>query len=221
MFLRLLFLLVLAANVGVAAWIAVTPRQAGPTLPATDPGVAPLVLLAERDAPADAVAEMAEAPESTAEAGRDKCVSIGPFPSQSDVRRATNALTPSVKRLQSREAQTRQSRGWLVFLPAPATREEALGIARQLYGRGVRDYYVVTAGAQQNTISLGVFKDRNNAERRRAEIAALGFTPAITERTEQLPVYWIDFAVGPDSTFNWHDKLPDMYDIGERVITCF
>jgi cell division septation protein DedD len=219
---RILFLLLLAANVGVAAWLFIAPRPSGLQLPDTDPGVAPLVLLSERDsAGAEAAAELAAAPETTEQAKADRCLSLGPFPTQSDLRRAMNALTPQVKRIQFREAHTSQSRGFLVYLPAPATREEALAVARQLSARGVRDYYVVTAGDQQNTISLGLFRERNNAERRRGEIAALGFAPAITERLETLPVYWLDFAIAADSTFNWRDRLPDLLDIGERSVACF
>lgn len=223
MILRITFLLLLAANIGVAAWLFIAPPSRAPALPSNEPGVAPLVLLAEReDEQAGASsAELASAPESVADSGRDRCISIGPFPTQSDMRRALNALTPSVKRIQFREARTQQSRGWSVFLPAPATREEALNVARQLNARGVRDFYVVTAGAQQNTISLGLFKDRNNAERRRGEISALGFAPAITERTEDLPVYWLDYAIAPESTLDWRQKLPDMLDIGERSVACF
>jgi hypothetical protein len=216
---RLLFLLLLAANIGVGAWVFVAPRPTGPALAATEPGVAPIVLLSEREAPASA--ELAAAPEPVAAAAGDRCISIGPFPTQSDLRRAMNALTPSVKRIQFRESRVRQSRGWSVFLPAPATREQALSVARQLNGRGVRDFYVVTAGAQQNTISLGLFRDRNNAERRRAEIAALGFAPAISERTEDLPVYWLDYAIAAESPFNWRQRLPDLLDIEQREVACF
>jgi cell division septation protein DedD len=220
---RILFLLLLATNIGIGAWLFVAPRPPVASHPAVEPGVAPLVLLSEReDEKASAAsAELAAAPESSGDASRDRCVSIGPFPTQSDLRRAMNTLTPAVKRIQFREARTQQSRGWSVFLPAPASREEALGVARQLNARGVRDFYVVTAGAQQNTISLGLFKDRNNAERRRGEIAALGFVPAITERTEDLPVYWLDYAIAPDSTLDWRQKLPDMLDITERKANCF
>jgi cell division septation protein DedD len=222
MLVRISFLLLLAANIGVAAWLFVAPERAAPLPPPVDAGVAPLVLLSEREAAVDnPVAELAAAPESTEASERDRCLSIGPFPTQSDMRRALNILTPSVKRIQFREAYAQQSRGWSVFLPAPASRAEALGVARELNARGVRDFYVVTAGAQQNTISLGLFKDRNNAERRRADISAQGFTPAITERTEILPVYWLDFALAAESTLEWRQRLPDLLDIGERNIACF
>ena len=217
---RILFVLLFAANIGMGAWLYVSPRADGPAPPPADPGVAPLVLLSERDGTANA-AELATAPVDPATAARDRCLRIGPFPSQADLRRAMNALTPRVERLQFRETRTRQSRGFLVYLAAPATRTEALGVARELSARGVRDYYVVTAGNQQNSISLGLFRERANADRRRAEIAALGFAPEVTERVEDLPVYWLDVAVKPEAPFDWRDWLPDFLGIRDETISCF
>ena len=219
MFSRILFVLLLAANIGMAAWLYVAPRPAPPA--PTDPGVAPLVLLSERDGVGANAAELASAPVDAATAARDKCFRIGPFPSQADLRRAMGAITPQVERLQFRESRTRQSRGFLVFLATPATRAEALEVARQLSAQGVRDYYVVTAGNQQNSISLGLFRERANADRRRAEIAALGFTPEVTERIEDLPVYWLDVAVRPEAPFDWRDHLPDFLGIAAEPVSCF
>lgn len=217
---RILFLLLLAANIGMAAWLWLAPPVATP-LPAVDPGVAPLVLLSEKEpvAPEALAAEMAAAPEA-ADGADQRCVSLGPFPTQSDLRRAMAALTPAVERIQFRETLLSQSRGYNVFLPAPATREESLAVARQLSARGVRDYYVVTAGQQQNTISLGLFRERANAERRRAEIGALGFAPAIAERSEQLPVYWLDYAIGASIEFDWRRYAGDLPEIEERAVPC-
>ena len=222
MFSRILFLLLLAANVGIGAWLYLAPRAPVSTLPAVDPGVARLTLLSERDGNAQAaIEEIADAPVATREAAQDRCLRVGPFPSQADLRRAMTTLTPHVERIQFRESRTSQSRGFLVFLPPPANREEALGIARQLSAKGVRDYYVVTAGNQQNSISLGLFRERANADRRQAEISALGFTPAVTERVEELPVYWLDLAVAPSAAFDWRDYLPDFIDVGDQPIPCF
>ena len=50
MFVRALFILLLALNIGGACWLVFAPRaQPAAAAPATDPGVAPLVLLSERD----------------------------------------------------------------------------------------------------------------------------------------------------------------------------
>ena len=222
MFVRALFLLLLAANLGAASWLAFAPRTQATVAPASDPGVPKLVLLSERDHGDDASAELAAAPDTRADIRNDVCNSIGTFPTQADVRAAMNALTPLTRRIQYREAHATQARGYWVYLPALATREQALASARQLSQKGVRDYYVVTAGDQQNTISLGLFRDQGNAERRRTEIAALGFNPQSIARTEELPVYWLDFAVDRAHPLDWRAKLgAGAAALHEQPIQCF
>jgi SPOR domain len=220
MFLRVLFMLLLAMNVGVASWLYFAPQKTAHEIAVTDIGIARLELLAERERPGDAAsAELAEAPGNSGVP--DQCRSIGPFATQADMRAAMNLLSPRVRRIQYREARTTQPRGYWVFIPAMASREQALGVARQLSSRGVRDYYVVTAGDQQNTISLGLFRDQNNAERRRAEIAGLGFSPQLLQRTEDLPVYWVDFAEDPQRPVTWRALMPDLIDLKEQPAQCW
>jgi cell division septation protein DedD len=222
MFPRVLFLLLLALNIGGACWIAFAPRTISPARPPTDPGVAELVLLSERDAPPTGAKPAASTERSVAQANAsDVCRSIGPFQTQSDMRATLNALTPLVQRIQYRDERATQSRGFWVFLAAMKTREEALGVARKLSAKGVRDYYVVTAGEQLNTISLGLFREQANAERRKAEIAGLGFEPQLIQRTEELPVYWIDYASDASSSFNWRAHVANANGMEERVIDCF
>ncbi|MBL0163395.1 MAG: SPOR domain-containing protein [Xanthomonadales bacterium] len=222
MFPRVLFLLLLALNIGGACWIAFAPKAAVPVPAITDPGVPALVLLSERDAPASSVPAANQLdPGTVASSTSDVCQSIGPFQTQSDMRASLNSLTPLVKRIQYRNESATQSRGFWVFLAAMKTREDALGVARRLSAQGVRDYYVVTAGEQLNTISLGLFREQANAERRKAEIAAMGFEPQLIQRTEELPVYWIDYARAADSSFNWRSHVGAVSGLEERTIACF
>ena len=222
MFPRVLFLLLLALNIGGACWIAFAPKTAAPVPSITDPGVPALVLLSERDGPASNPAMVTEtstvAPTSSSS---DVCQSIGPFQTQSDMRSSFNSLTPLVKRIQYRNENATQSRGFWVFLAAMKTREDALGVARRLSAKGVRDYYVVTAGEQLNTISLGLFREQANAERRKAEIAGMGFEPQLIQRTEELPVYWIDFARAAENQFDWRGHVGNASGLEERTINCF
>ncbi len=216
MFIRLLLLLLLAANIGVATWLVLAQRQPAPRLPLSDPGVPPLVLLAER-AP-----RTPNRPAPRAPAPRNlTCTSLGPFDTQADLRAAMNALTPVVDRIQFRERARTQSYGHVVFLPAQPSREAALAFARQLSARGVRDYYVVSSGDQQNTISLGLFREVSNAERRRAELAAMGFDAEIAERTETRPEYFLDYAHGAARNVDWRTLLPGARRLTERTIPCF
>ncbi len=222
MFVRALFILLLALNIGGACWLVFAPRaQPAATAPATDPGVAPLVLLSERDGSRPDPTELAAAPESAADLARDQCRRLGPFPTQADTRNAMAVLTPLTKRIRTRETRATQTRGYWVYLSAMASREEALGVARELSAKGVRDYYVVTAGEQQNTVSLGLFRDQGNAERRRAEIQALGLAPQVATRTEELPQYWLDFALAGDEPADLAARAGAPRDARVETIACF
>lgn len=221
MFSRFLFLFLLAANIGLGAWMTLAPTVSARALPPTDPGVTQLALLSERDDTAGNAAELADRPLSIAELGALACTRIGPFPSQSDMRRAMNALTPLTERIQFKETRAVKSRGWWVYLPAFDTRDLALRNARALAAQGIRDYYVVTAGDQQNTISLGLFRERSNAENRRADLVALGFDAAMRERTDEAPEYWLEYAIAPERQFNWKERVPDATGIGASATDCF
>ena len=222
MFIRALFLLLLALNLGGACWLFFAHRPVPAKLPATDPGVPELMLLSEREGAGDAAsAELSSAPENAADLAKDQCRTLGPFPTQADTRVAMNAMTPLTKRIRMRETHATQTRGYWVYLPANPSREQALGMARDLSAKGVRDYYVVTAGDQQNTISLGLFRDQANAQRRRTEISALGFKPQINARTEDTPAYWIDYALAGNEPPGWRSHVPIPSEAHETDITCF
>lgn len=222
MFVRVLFLLLLALNIGVGCWLYLSPNPQGQKFAATDPGVPELKLLSESErGDQSSAAEMASAPETTQDAKNEMCETIGPFETQADMRAAMNALTPQVSRIQYREAHATETRGYWVYLAASASREKALDLARQLSVRGVRDYYVVTAGDQQNTISLGLFHQQANAEKRQKEIAALGFQPELIARTEELPVYWVDFAENKNKPVDWRSAVADPSALSAQTITCF
>ncbi len=220
MFSRIFFLLMLAANIGLGAWLALAPQASAHALPPVDAGVAQLVLLSERGDTASNAAELVDRPLSMEELGALSCTRVGPFPSQADMRRAMAALTPLTERIQFKETRAVKSRGWWVYMPALETRDLALRNARELAAQGIRDYYVVTAGDQQNTISLGLFRERTNAENRRAELIGLGFEAAMRERTDEAPEYWLEYAVAPARTFNWKDRVPDATGIDGTPTEC-
>lgn len=222
MFFRVLFLLLLALNIGVGCWLYFSPMSRKSDVVVVDSSIPTLMLLSEREhAEETNVVELTTAPESSAEIENDRCVSIGPFSTQADMRRALTSLTPVVKHIQFREARATQSRGFWVYLPAMSTREQALAAARQLSSKGIRDYYVVTAGDQQNTISLGLFNDQVNAEKRRAAIATQGFNPQLIARTEELPIYWIDFAQSTQTTLDWRNYVANPSNLKMQSIACF
>jgi SPOR domain len=237
MLLRLLFVLLIALNIAVAAWLLLGDDGAHVS-ETTDKGVPRLQLLAEvqqkpvaaatveaaktssvttpaapttvKPAPAESLAPaVATAPAPPVPSTRRtyRCYALGPFATQADLRSARSLLAPKVARLRARSEQTSQSRGWRVYLPALSTRDAALAEAKRLSAKGVEDYFVVTAGDQQNTVALGLFHDPANARKRRDEVAAQGFPAKMSERTENAEVYWLDLVVDDAAGNSWRDKV--------------
>lgn len=245
MVLRLLLVLLVALNIAVGAWLWLGQDDAHGRS-ASDPDVPTLHLLTERPAPpasvpasvgtAPAPAPVASAP-SRQEAPATKaavpeaanpsrptsytCISIGPFATPVDLHSARNALSAQATRMRSRQEQTTQTRGWWVYLPASASREQALAQARRLSAANIGDYFVVGSGGQPNTISLGLFKDPANARKRRDEVVAAGFPAQMIERTETVPEYWLDLAVADGARFDWRSRLRNSAGMGSHSTGCF
>jgi hypothetical protein len=221
MFVRILFLLLLALNIGVACWFYFAPPEAPADAPPADAGVTKLVLLSEAERGAPDADAPRERPEPAADPKKEHCLSIGAFATQADMRAAVKALMPLVTRIQFRETRVTEVRGYWVYLPAPANRERALDIARQLSSKGIGNYYIVTAGEQPNAISLGLFDEAETAQQRLDEIRSLGFKPAMTPRSDEGPVYGIDIAHTGDTPIDWRARIPPYSELHAQPIGCF
>ena len=215
---RALVLLLVVMNLGVFAWWALHAEAHPAPVPTTQLNVPALVLLSESEIARQpgSSEELATAPDSNAMTPR--CETIGPFRTPADLRSAMNTLAPLAGRIQSRQASGTELNGYHVFVPALPNRDAALAAARQLAAKGKIDYYVVTSGDQENTISLGLFQDLANAEKRRDEIRALGFDARLEPRLGDAQQYWIDVAVAPD--FDWHSQLTGFAALTSKDIAC-
>jgi hypothetical protein len=251
MFLRLLFILLIALNIAVGAWLLLGQNDTHARL-AADPGVKKLHLLSELPPPTASVAQaaattnVAAAPSASVQAPSQSvqtdnpltpqpaapqqpstntlsyaCMALGPFATQEDLRIARNALNSQVQRMRARQEQTTQSRGWWVFLPPTSSHAAALAEARDLAAKNVQDYFVISgAGDDQNTISLGLFKDPANARKRRDQIVAAGFPAQMSERSETVPEYWLDLIPVDSAHFDWRSRVHDPA-IGSHSTGCF
>lgn len=239
MFLRLLFVLLIALNMAVGAWLWLGQDDAHGRS-ATDANIPPLKLLSERPAawlavpstvpsstsvappapaPAQTAPSMSSAAMPPARPNTYTCTALGPFATQVDLRNARSALSTQAVRMRSRQEQTSQSRGWWVHLPSSGSRDRALEQARKLSAAHIDDYFVVSSGDQSNTISLGLFKDPANARKRRDEVVAGGFPAQMSERTETVPEYWLDLAIADNAHFDWHSRIRG--GVGSHSTGCF
>jgi hypothetical protein len=218
---RAIFLLLFALNIAAGLWVWLAPRPAASAPATADPGVAVLTLLGESLAKLDSdAAELAIAPEPTGPVSEMACIEIGPFQTRSGLRQARESLVAAGQPLTSREGIERRFRGFWVFLSATSNREAALTTARELAAAGIRDYYVVTAGDQENTISLGLFRDRANAERRQQEMQARGYPARLLERTEEQRMYWLTLAQADTPEVDWRGLVTAPNELQAAPVVC-
>ncbi|MGV6853318.1 MAG: SPOR domain-containing protein [bacterium] len=189
------FLILVMLNLAIFGWIMLQPEKAAyHLLPAKEAQTPSLVLLSEFEAQ-NGISETPAVIAEHTDTDALQCFSIGPLPSKADVRKLIKGLSNQIYNAKQREEMTTQDLGYWVYLPAVASRDVALKQARSLSELGVRDYYVVTAGDRENTVSLGLFRQKENAVRRKQYIESLDFDAKMTVRKQELPVYYLDYAI--------------------------
>jgi len=149
------------------------------------------------------------------------CYRLGPLPSQGELQRYFAALEPFIERSQERREASETTDGFWVFLPAVSTREQAIEQARQLADAGVRDYYVVTGGDAENTVSLGMYGERANADFRAQTLIDQGFPAQVEQRTEPTTEFWLDYEARAETTPPWQRLIAGNAGLTHEAIDCF
>lgn len=162
--------------------------------------------------------------EATAAAGSsqagESCFSIGPLPSLLAQQRTQDRLRPLTRRVRSRQTVSERDRGWWVYLPA-GSRSEALNLTRQLAEQGMEDFYVVTRGAMENVVSVGLFAQIDNARSRQDQMRQAGFNAQLEIQRESTPQFWVDYQAEPDVETPWQFIIEASPGAQHREIPCF
>ena len=218
---RTIFILLLFANLGFFIWhnrFAEKPIQH--EFLVTDPGVPKLDLLAEIEPKNNENWQQPESTDTTIASINQLCFSVGPFATEADLQPAVDQLTPLVLKTRIRKMTTTQEAGYWVYLPALASRQDALRAGRALAAANVRDYYVVTTGDRENTVSLGLYRQPYNADNRIAELQAKGFDVKKEIRLEQWPEFWLDYSATDEQLSNIPNLTTDNPDLQQNNVSC-
>lgn len=130
----------------------------------------------------------ASAPGGAALAG---CLSIGPFESPAEAGRAGGAFEASGYSTRQRVEDARVTEGYWVSLPRQPTVADETRVLARLARASITDARVM-ADAEGRRISIGLFSERERADRRAAAVQQLGFDADITERVRVGASYWVD-----------------------------
>ena len=189
---RALFLLLLAANLGLFAWwrYAAAPegtsdsepmrRQVSPEKIRVLSGTE-LKSLPPRAKPA--------APDGAPRA----CLEWGGF-AVAEAPRGEQALAPLALGERLAQKRTEETAGWWVFIPPQGSRANAQKKAAELKGLGVEEYFIVPdeGSKMQWALSLGVFSSEDAAKSRLEALRVKGVRSALTgEREMRVGKIWL------------------------------
>ena len=207
MSIRALIVVLVALNLGVAAWWLSRPAASPPPVPVSDRGGVPLQVLstpavtatlaADTDAPTalaaspdagEGVGEGA-APAPAAEIAARTCFRIGPFATRAAAEAARGRVDAVMPEPQLREEPGRASR-YRVLLPPAEDRAQAQATAQRIAAAGFDDLFVLSQGAEANAIALGTYGSRETAQRRAAALQAAGFPAQVQAQGAAAASQW-------------------------------
>lgn len=190
---RWLFAALVLANIGLWMWATWYRDGAGEVLPPRPvfhpeqmlPLNSPGVTLRARKT------ERLETPLAAAKP-RPRCVSIGPFLSSAGADSAATRLTEEKFSATRRDEERKSENSYWIHLAPFANRKQAEQRLKELEQLGIRELLIMQDANGQVAISLGLFTQADNAQKRLQELAQKGVSARqeIRYRTETLT--WFD-----------------------------
>ena len=177
-----------------------------PALPIDKPAVSPAAAVATGEAGEPAAA-------ASTQASDGECLRAGAFKNRARATEAAAWLRARDIEVLGMHPEDRQAvRRYRVYLPAAASRKEAVGTAQELRRQGVRNVMAIEEGPLANTVSLGLFRQESNMRRRVAELEELGYDAVSEADMTTVTEYAIEVrAEGGRSGLEavWASRYPD------------
>lgn len=121
------------------------------------------------------------------------CYSLGPINGESNLSAIENYLKNTQQVFTVREVDQHAVSAYWVFLGKFNNPDQAKQVAKSLKIKGVTGFFIVKSGDNENSLSLGYFKNPDDAHKRQNDLVALGFPAHIKPQTIAKKIYWIDY----------------------------
>lgn len=201
---RLLFLFLLIVNLLFGAWIYTQPEKQAAAIPPLPSGL-DRVLLLQAKAPSEPLSSMQVDPSTSADpepkaVPTDQqegpfCYTLGPFNDESAIADIKQQLSEKLSDMHVRRREERERHRYWVYIPSLGSRAQAAEVSKALAGKHIKDYYIVRSGEDNNSISLGHFKEKKHADWRLKQLKKLGFDVQMEVIYRQYNLYWLDYRV--------------------------
>jgi hypothetical protein len=125
--------------------------------------------------------------------GAGSCVSIGPFGDIGSSARAAAVLKDRGFDPQQRAVAGETSDGFWVYVGGLKSDKDVERVRLDLAYHGINDARAVAdAGAADRRVSVGLFSERERADKRAKQVQKLGLKAEVAERKLPVSMYWVD-----------------------------
>lgn len=107
--------------------------------------------------------------------------------------------------------------GYWVSVGGLRTPADETKLMKALDRAGIRDARVMPDEPDGRRVSVGLFSERERADKRAQAVKKLGYNPDVTERTQPGTVYWVDMDVGTNERAVPTDGLLSLEDVSSRI----
>ena len=166
------------ANVAEIATVTATPESA------PDPVPGPSLIAAT-------------APESS---GAMQCQTIGPLKNAPEADRVMAAIAGQATQIAVREVKQSRADEYLILSPPQSSTQAAQLLTEQMKSAGFEDFYIFRRGPHKGRVSLGLYRDKVQAEEKRNWLADIGFESELVPRRKPQPRFWLDVELLPRIT---------------------
>ena len=144
-------------------------------------------------------------------AGKARCVSVGPFADLTLAAAAASLLQSRGFTPTQRDEPGQDLVAYWVYLDNVSSETQANRLLQKLRASGLTDAHVmpVTATEATRRVSVGLFSEKEGAERRARQVKALGLTPMLTEQHQSQATYWVNVTqTAPGQNVSTEGLLP-------------
>ncbi len=224
---RVVFYLLVAVNLTYLAWAGWIDSPApAPAPPVTRAESLPALVLVSEDsatpATGTAVTGLASTPASLSEAtaradSSGRCVSVGPFNDLTQSARAAALLRERGFDPRQRAEEGATWEGFWVYVGGLTSAADEAKVIKALERAGIEDAQAMPESDAGRRVSVGLFTDKDRADKRAQAVKRLGYNPEIVERKQPASVYWVDLDVGASGRTVPTEGLLSLEDAGSRL----
>jgi hypothetical protein len=126
-----------------------------------------------------------------------RCLSVGPFDDQASASRGGAKLREKGLSPRQRTAKGEISKGFWVYIGGLKTDGDVAAVLRTLEQSHVEDAHLMSDTGDVRQVSMGLFSERDRADRRAESVQKLGLHPEVGERKLPVTVFWMDLDLAP------------------------